>query len=389
MTSLIRYHADGFESEKYGADGDYQLGVRAEYGKQHRLVAQLSRMDELYNSHVVANSRAPSLWKYAQDDRDVWTKLNLDQYLEDNPITGLLIAKDDEILVECYQYRRRPFHRFASFSMAKSVVGMLMGIAADEGHVQLDEPAERYVPKLKGTEYGMTPLRALLRMSSGVRFNEEYAAGESDIAKLGRATFARNSEGAEAAILPFNTREAPAGTRFSYSSAETQVLGLVLRRAIGRPVADYLSEKIWKPIGAEAEATWLIDKAGQETTFGFLNARLRDFALLGRMMAHDGRLNGHQIVPQAWVHEMTSAASHPQFMRPGNIAGNPRGYGYQTWLLPGPRRQFAFSGVRGQGIVVDPEAKLVMAHTAVWPDYADIAAQRRFELWNRVTSNLI
>ena len=110
-------------------------------------------------------------------------------------------------------------------------------------------------------------------------------------------------------MKPYNERVAPSGTRFSYASVETQVLGLVLRSAVGRPVADYLQEKIWEPIGAEADATWLIDRSGQEATYCCLNAVLRDYARLGLLLAHDGNWRGRQIIPAAWIEEATRV--HP------------------------------------------------------------------------------
>ena len=145
----------------------------------------------------------------------------------------------------------------------------------------------------------------------------------------------------------------PAGTRFSYSSAETEVLGLVLRSATGRPPAEYLETKIWQPIGAEADATWLVDNSGQEATFCCLNAVLRDYARLALLMAHDGNWRGRQVIPAAWVMDMTT--TNQPHLRPGRPTPS-FGYGYQTWIMGGERRMFVFWGVRGQRIYVDPGA---------------------------------
>jgi len=176
--------------------------------------------------------------------------------------------------------------------MAKTVTSMLIGIAIAEGRIRsVDDPAAAYVPGLAGTEYGRTSLRHLLQMSSGVRFLEEYS-GRDDITRPAFDTFSRRGPGGAAAVTQFNERAAPSGTRFSYASVETQVLGLVLTHAVGRPVAASLQEKIWQPIGAEADATWLVDRAGQESTFCCLNAVLRDYARLGLLLAHDGNWRG-------------------------------------------------------------------------------------------------
>jgi CubicO group peptidase (beta-lactamase class C family) len=136
------------------------------------------------------------------------------------------------------------------------------------------------------------------------------------------------------------------------------VLGLVLRSAVGRPVADYLQEKIWEPMGAEGDATWLIDRAGQEAAYCCINAVLRDYARLGLLLAHDGHWRGRQIIPAAWSEDATR-------VRPGQPQPVTGGYGYQIWILAGERRMFALRGVRGQAIFVDPASRLVMVHTAV------------------------
>jgi CubicO group peptidase (beta-lactamase class C family) len=142
---------------------------------------------------------------------------------------------------------------------------MLIGIAIDEGRIRsVDDLAAAYVPALEGTEYGRTSLRHLLQMSSGVRFNEEASPGfvTDDLIQFVLDTYMRVGPGGVGAVTSFNDRERPAGTKFSYSSVETQVLGLVLTRAIGRPVAEYLEQKIWQPIGAEADATFASDPEG-------------------------------------------------------------------------------------------------------------------------------
>ena len=190
--------------------------------------------------------------------------------------------------------------------MAKTVTSMLIGIAIAEGRIRsVDDLPTAYVPELAGTEYGRTPLRHLLQMSSGVRFIEVYS-GDDDVMKLARATFAQRGEGGVSAVTPFNERLVPSGTKFYYASVETQVFGLVLRSAVGRPVTAYLEEKIWQPIGAEADATWLVDRSGQEATFCCINAVLRDYARLGLLLAHDGNWRGRQLIPAAWIRDATT-----------------------------------------------------------------------------------
>src|ERR1051326_1405985 len=249
-----------------------------------------------------------------------------------------------------------------SQSMAKTITAMLMGIAVQDGAIRsIDQPASDYVPGLAGTEYGKTPIRALLHMASGVAFNEVYDA-PGDNRHLSEMLFSRAAPGPARALATFNTREVPPDTRFHYAGSETEVLGLVLTAAVKMPLPDYLASRIWRPIGAEADADWTIDASGQETAFCCITAVVRDWARVGMMMANDGAWNGQQIVPKQWVLDATTVQA--PFLAPG-VATRYRGYGYQTWLLPGPRREFALLGIHGQRIYVDPAAKLLLVQTAV------------------------
>ena len=194
-------------------------------------------------------------------------------------------------------------------------------------------------------------------MSSGVAFSEIYD-GHDDIAQLSDDLLGEPGKDAVDSVAQFNTRAAPPGTLWHYASIETEVLGLVLRAAVGVPVADYLHDRIWNPIGAEADATWAIDGGGQETAYCCFNAILRDYARLGRLLAHDGAWEGQQLIPRQWLLDATTVKPGDSYLAPG-IATPYLGYGYQTWLLPGGGRQFALIGIRGQMMLVDPASKLV------------------------------
>ena len=333
------------------------------------LVGELSRRDEVYPSRKVAKGeRALDLKRVEVEPpirfRYVGRESDLDDYLARNRTTGLVILRGDTILVERYQYDRTPAHRMTSMSMAKTVVAMLVGIAIAEGRIgSIDDRAQKYVPELEGTPYGETAIRHLLTMSSGVRFTENYS-GHDDVATLGRLSLLGESAGGAATLEPFRSRarERGPGERFSYASGETQVLGLVLRAATGTPLADYLSEKVWKPMGAEADASWLVDKGGFETAYTGLNATVRDYARFGLLLANDGRAGDRQVIPAEWVRAATTPPAKP--FEPGRT-NQLLGYGYQTWVLPSRARQFVLRGVRRQALFVDPVAKVVMAHTAV------------------------
>jgi CubicO group peptidase (beta-lactamase class C family) len=387
------FAASGPDAKEYGADTGYPIGDSSTFFRVPYLVGSHSHLDQVFEGRRVRGAGAPSALRRAAAEpairyqRDGQT-LTLDDYLARHPTTGLIIARDDTILVERYQYGRNDRQRFTSWSMAKTVTAMLIGIAIGEGQIRsVDDRAEVYVPALAGTEYGRTSLRHLLQMSSGVRFREDYT-GDDDVAGLARDTFLRLGKGGIDAVVPYNERAVPSGTRFSYASVETQVLGLVLTSATGRTAAEYLEQKIWQPMGAEADATWLIDRSGQEATYCCLNAVLRDYARLGLLLAHDGNRRGQQIIPAAWIRDATSRHPEQRYLWPG-VATPFLGYGYQTWIWPAEQRRFAFLGVRGQSILVDPQSRLVMVQTSVRkrPSNDPTAPETR-ALWEAVVASL-
>jgi CubicO group peptidase (beta-lactamase class C family) len=333
-------------------------------------VGAFSHLDQLYPTRTVARSTVPWAFKYANAPLGYQWRgqpSSLDDYLARNPVTGLLIARDDVILVERYQYARTDRDRLVSQSMVKSITGVLVGLAIADGAIQsVDDTVETYVPGFKGSEYGKTSLRDLLHMASGVDFGEDREGGR-DLNRLWIDLVLGSGavkKGSVASITQFNHRIVPPGTRFRYASIEPDVLGQVLRHVLTRPLSQYLSEKVWDPIGAEADATWLLDAEGCELPhFGF-SAVLRDWARLGRLLAYDGAWEGKQVVPASWMRDATALRPADAYLAPGRATPHV-GYGYLLWLLPGERHQFALLGANGQRICIDPASKLVMVHTAL------------------------
>jgi CubicO group peptidase (beta-lactamase class C family) len=367
------FSASGPSADFYGAAENYPIKDPAlpfipgnPLSPKYR-VGAFSHFDELYPTRQINRAATPWTFKRAQPS-DSFRERATD-YLSRNPVTGLLIAKDDRILFEHYQYGRTDQDLLISQSMVKSITGMLIGIAIADGTIKsVDDTAESYVPGFKGSEYGKTSIRDLLHMSSGVEFGEEKD-GERDLNRLWIDMVMRGEKigkGTIGSITQFNRRIAAPGTKFSYASIEPDVLGIVLRYAINKPLSDYLHQKVWSRIGAEADAKWLIDAQGLEVAhFGF-NAVLRDYARLGRLLADDGTWEGEPIIPAQWMIDATTVRASDGYLLPGKaMAPEPFGYGYLLWLLPGARRQFALVGAFGQRICIDPAAKLVMVQTAV------------------------
>jgi CubicO group peptidase (beta-lactamase class C family) len=233
--------------------------------------------------------------RFSYQDRTFDTE----SYLAETMTTGLLVLHDDRILLERYAHGHSAEKTHIAWSVSKSFLSALFGIAVEEGDVRdIMQPVTDYVPELRGSGYDGVAIKHLLQMSSGVGFDEDYGDPDSDINRMGEA-LAMGSSLVEFSATLKRAREP--GTLQHYVSIDTQVLGTVLVRATGRSLAAYTSEKLWKPLGMESPAYWMEDGSGMGMAFGGLNASLRDFARFGRLYLHQGSWNGKQIVPAAWV----------------------------------------------------------------------------------------
>ncbi len=366
---------------RYGVDRGYPVGTRDNWYRPEFAVGSFTAFERIFPArpvHAGAEVRElprhpkPPDWPFVQ------------AYLDSHPATGLLVLKDGRVLVERYQYGRKAEDRFTSFSMAKTLVGMAVGVAIAEGKIaSIDDPVDRYEPGLAASAWKDVPLRHVLSMASGVRFEEAYDRPDTDIARLSRAWTQQRGSLLDR-LAAIGGRDAAPGERFAYISADTQVLGQVLARATGVPLADYVSEKIWRPMGAEADAAWVLDRAGTEAAYCCLSARLRDWARVGQLLLERGQRDGRAIVPEQWVDAATSVRAADAHLQPRRATPY-MGYGYQTWILP-DGLGFALLGVRGQSVFVSPRERLVIVQTAVWPSARDSALFRqRDQFWREVS----
>lgn len=369
------------DEELLGKSAGYPAGrtVREAFQEPY-LVGSFSAMDSLAPSCALPPAAEPLALKKAASEpafryRFAGRSLTLDDYMQRQRVTGLLVLKDGEIVAERYGYQRSADMRLLSNSMAKTITALGVLKALEEGLIRsLDDPAEAYVPELAGTLYGQTRLINLLRMASGARYVEDYSANDDRRAFIDIL----RKRGVVEAARSISERAEPQGQRFNYAGAQTEVLGLVLRAATRRTLCDYIGATIWQPLGAQAQATWLLNPVDQlEIAQGGFNATLRDYARLGLMMARDGQGPHGAVLSREHLLAMTAAERQPEAFRPGRMDhhGNSYfGYGLQTWILPGSQRRFALQGIHGQAIFVDPELKLVVVHTAVGKDAAGDAS---------------
>jgi len=292
-----------------------------------------------------------------------------EQFLSRNKTNALLVIKSGKIVYENYLNFSTPETKFLSMSMAKSITSILIGAAVEDGLIKsLDEQLTAYVPELAGTGYEGVTIRDTLRMRTGIAREEDYSVdpdNPSEWWKWREATIIRNERRvAEQALLMKRANEP--GSKFEYSTLDTVVLGWVLERALGgKSISEYMSERIWQPLGAEADGSWVLDGpmgVGREHNGMGFNAALRDYGRLGLMMLNNGRANGRQILPEAWVRESTVSP-------PGELTapGAPTGYQYQWWTLA-DRSAYMALGYDGQFIFIDPDTETVIVKMGYYPD---------------------
>ena len=291
---------------------------------------------------------------YQLNDSTIATQGFLDFTLTD----ALLIIQHDSIKYEYYGNGFKQNDHHISWSMAKSVVSALVGIAIQEGKIKsIKQTVTDYLPDFKGTGYDNVRIKDVLQMSSGVGFNEDYGDFNSDINVMGRY-FALGMPMADFAKRLKREREP--GTFNHYVSIDTQVLGMILVKATGKSISDYMNEKLWSQINAEDDAYWIVDKAGMEFALGGLNLTARDYAKVGQLFLDSGKWKGKQIVPQQWVRaSVTPDAPH---VMPGkrDNAILADGYGFQWWIPFGAKDEFDAQGIYDQFIYVDPDKDLVI-----------------------------
>ncbi|SLN66503.1 6-aminohexanoate-dimer hydrolase [Pseudoruegeria aquimaris] len=279
-----------------------------------------------------------------------------DAWVKARNVTAIVALKNGEIRHEAYYQGTTAQDRRISWSVAKSYLSALLGVLLEEGAIaSIDDPVIRYAPSLEGTAYEGATIRNVLNMASGVVFDENYLDPNSDINKMGRAIALGQS--LDDFTRGLTETFAAAGEQWQYVSIDTHVIGMVIRGATGRGVAELLSEKIIAPLGLEESPYYVTDGEGVAFVLGGLNQRTRDYARFGQMILQDGAYGGRQIVPAAWLAAST-APSAPK--KTGAM-----GYGFQWWIPPNAEPgEFLAQGVYGQYIYFNKRLGVVIASNA-------------------------
>ena len=282
-----------------------------------------------YKTHptrLVASGGAPQYWPLDSNYNKGVIPDSLMTIIDSNDTHAFIVIQNGQLLYEKYWDGYTPKTLSGSFSAAKSIISLLIGIALDEGKItSLEEPVSNYVPHFKNEGLDKVRIKDLLTMSSGTNYRE------SDLSyfSLNASAYYGDDEGY--LISKLKAKE-PAGVNWQYRSADTQVLGFIVEKAFGQNISDLVSERFMKPMGAEADALWLLDGNKQhEKAFCCFNGVAHDYARFGQLVLNNGKWNGKQIVSESYIKAATTPAS---YLKDPNENGNPVDfYGYQYWMF--------------------------------------------------------
>jgi CubicO group peptidase (beta-lactamase class C family) len=287
--------------------------------------------------------------------------MDIDAFMQNQRAAALVIVHDGKIRLEKYGLDFGSEGRWTSFSVAKSFTSTLVGAAIKDGYIKsIDDTVSEYIPDLKGSAYDNVTIKQLLTMTSGVKWNEDYADPQSDVALF---TAHKAEPGLDVTVSYMRQLESEAapGTKWVYKTGETNLIGVLASSATNKTLSEYLSEKIWKPFGMEQDATWLLGSTGHEISGCCIQAATRDYARFGLFIMGGGIADGEKVLPDGWIAQATT--------KQADIGLPGHGYGYQWWTLDDDA--YLAQGIFGQGIFIDPKRQLVIASNGNWPQATD------------------
>jgi CubicO group peptidase (beta-lactamase class C family) len=277
-------------------------------------------------------------------------------YVSRNRVAGLLVMKNDEVLLEHYDLGITEQTRWLSMSMAKSFSTTLIGAAIQDGFIKsVDEPLTTYLPEFNGTAFDGVTVKTLMQMTSGVKWSDDQTDAQSERRHMLEIQIAQQP-GAVMRYMAERPRVAEPGTQFCYSTGDTHVVGALVKAATGKWLSDYLSEKIWSRLGMEQDGAWWLEAPnGLEVAGSGFFATLRDYARFGRFILDDGVIDSERVLPEGWMREAGSARM---------ISGKRVDYGYMWWIVPGADGSlddgaFTARGIFGQLMYINPKQRVI------------------------------
>jgi CubicO group peptidase (beta-lactamase class C family) len=324
----------------------------------------------------------PALGEVTYKLRDDPNTYTLEQYLTKFCTTGFLVLKDDRIVFERYLQGRKPSDSLLSASMSKTLLALLIGIAVKDGKLALDERVAAVLPDFKDSAFADATIEDVLRMSSGVAMVNSFEPGADSDNQAVNPMIAPRQHIREY-LKGKQERAAAPGSEFKYNGAQTALLGLILARRLNtNNLAGYLEEKLWVPMGAEANGYWIKNYHDEEGVQGQFVATLHDYARLGYLVMNQGLVDGKEIVPADWLARMT------ELRRDKPQPSHPPYYGLHVWIPQAAGGRSMFWGVNGQNIFVDPVARVVIVHTGNSPRAEFDGNQHLFALRDAIVRSL-
>ncbi|WP_432670297.1 serine hydrolase domain-containing protein [Flavobacterium sp. SM2513] len=332
-------------------------------------------MDFYFPSKTVAKAAKPSVFPKAKraalptNFTHNAIPYNTLKFIDSSFTQGLIWIQNDTVQYENYWRGQKQDSKHISWSMSKSYVSALFGIAMSEGSIKnINQTVDEYLPELKGSGYDGVKIKDVLQMASGIQFTENYSDPTSDINVYWSGFVSGKSQDKFAATL---VNQRTPGTFHQYVSINTHVLAMLIVKATGKSLTAYLQEKIWQPIGTESDAYWLVDGEGMEMALGGLNATLRDYAKLGQLYLNKGVYNNTSVVPASWVESSTTATETHLLPGDANSVNGGTGYGYQWWIPAGTEGEYLAVGVFNQYIYVNPTTRTVIVKNSANQNYYD------------------
>jgi CubicO group peptidase (beta-lactamase class C family) len=320
-------------------------------------------MEQWFAGHEVPAARTPRMLPKGKPLSPA-LQAEITALMQSTKTAGVIVLVNGKVVHEEYGLGLKPADRWTSFSVAKSFTSTLLGAALKDGFIKsLDDPVTKYIPGLKGSAYEGVTVRQLATMTSGVKWDENYTDPKSDVAQMNRFVV---EYGADAIVAQMKAlpREAPAGEKWVYKTGETNLIGMLVENAVGKPLAEYAQSKIAEPAGFAGGLFWMVDPRGGNIGGCCLSITLADYARMGQFALEGGK----GVVPEGWFAEATDSAV--------DFGTSGFGYGYQWWTYP--QGTYGAQGIFGQGITIFPQQRVVVAYVGNWAQASGGAERGQF-----------
>jgi len=323
----------------------------------HHLTADIDDY-KFFTNNTIHKSQSPHILPRSKGYNKKEVPDSLLQFFTKIESVAIFVVNKDSVLFEKYDKGYNDTTVSGSFSVAKTVIGLLIGKAQSENLLNINDPVYKYIPEFKDKGRDKITIKNLLQMGAGLKFDESY------LSMFSKTTEAYYGDELTKMVTDLEP-ERPIGQYFNYQSINTEILGLIIKNVTHGSVAKYCEEKLWIPLGMQHDAYWSVDhKDGIEKAFCCLNATASDFAKIGLLIYHKGKWNNQQILPESYIREMITPNNLIDLESPTKQKCD--FYGYQLWIGEHNGKQIPYArGIGGQQIIIYPEANSVVVRLGI------------------------